>query len=791
MSRPINIIPKLCAAAMIILLSIAAPAVVCIQLLNDIAVAVQGVQRNSQKLSDAIDFGFQFSALQGSFASALVDLNTDRELLQQPSILKKFSELGSSVDHMIDISRGLVPPDKQLVLWQEVSDMTQSWERIANPNRAALSIEEKRVALLEVRRSLDVIDSVRLDIESKLLEMGQAEVDRTFSSMRTMESALVLMIVAALIVDIITIAYVLTLLRTIHRREVDLVASKVDLERTQRFLNTIIENIPVAIVVKNARDQRYVLVNRATQQMWNKSGDEILGRTAFELFPEATARDISARDRELLESKQTLLTHSTHQVETAEGAALVVTKRVAILDEGGEPQYLLGVIEDVTERARSEERISYMAHHDLLTGLGNRALFMEKIEDAGARLRRRGEAFWVIMLDLDWFKDVNDSLGHPAGDALLAETACRLKSVLRATDVLARLGGDEFAILQSGGGNLREEAAAVADRIVNVIAKPYEIDGSKMTIGTSIGIALAPSDGVEPRELLKSADLALYRQKSHGRNGFCFFDPQMTVDAHARHQLGNDLRNAIANDELNIQYQLVVDVRTRKACGVEALARWNHPQRGNIAPTEFIPLAEDTGLIVALGEWVLQKACADAAAWPSHIKVAVNLSVAQFKKVNLLDVIFAALVESGLPPERLELEITESVLIESHIDILPVIRQLKNIGVSIALDDFGTGYSSLSYLTMLPFDKIKIDKSFIANMTKRAECAAIVSSVLALGNALNIATTAEGVETEQQFNLLRLSGVSLAQGHLFGRPCPASELDFDGGQPRGSSTNAA
>jgi diguanylate cyclase (GGDEF)-like protein len=418
-----------------------------------------------------------------------------------------------------------------------------------------------------------------------------------------------------------------------------------------------------------------------------------------------------------------------------------------------------------------------MAHHDLLTGLSNRALFMEKIEEAGARLRRRGETFTVFMLDLDRFKYVNDSLGHPEGDALLKETARRLKAALRETDVLARLGGDEFAILQTGEANQREDAIVLARRIIDVITEPYDINGNKVAIGTSIGVAMAPVDGIEPSELMKKADLALYRMKSEGRNGYRFFDAQMTADAVALHQLEHDLREAMQRNELEVHYQPVVDGKTRQPVGAEALVRWRHPKKGFIPPDKFIPLAEETGLIVQLGEWVLQTACAEAAKWPAPLKIAVNLSAVQFKKSNLLDVVMCVLVETGLPPERLELEITESMLIENDINISDVIRKLKNLGVSIALDDFGTGYSSLSYLTKFPFDKIKIDKSFTQNLIKRVECRAIVSSVHALGHGLDILTTAEGVETEQQFEMLRAAGINLVQGYLFGRPCRASDLD--------------
>jgi diguanylate cyclase (GGDEF)-like protein len=395
------------------------------------------------------------------------------------------------------------------------------------------------------------------------------------------------------------------------------------------------------------------------------------------------------------------------------------------------------------------------------------------------------------MLDLDRFKDVNDSLGHPAGDALLKEMAQRLRASLRETDVLARLGGDEFAILQGGEADQRDAAIMLAVRIVELVAKPFDLDGRKVSVGTSIGISLAPQDGVDPDDLLKRADLALYRTKAAGRNGFNFFNPDMTAEVDARHRLENELRDALAREQFELHYQPVVDVMTRAPRGAEALIRWRHPTKGLIAPDRFISLAEDTGLIVQLGAWILQKACADAASWPSHIKLAINLSPVQFRKGDLFDLILCALVDSGLPPERLEIEITESVLLENETNYRVVLQQLKNIGITIVLDDFGTGYSSLGYLTTFPVDKIKIDKSFTQGLLERADCAAVVASVLTLARGLDIATTAEGVETEDQFEMLQAAGVNLAQGWLFGRPCPAPELDFAAPPAGERATNAA
>jgi diguanylate cyclase (GGDEF)-like protein/PAS domain S-box-containing protein len=463
-------------------------------------------------------------------------------------------------------------------------------------------------------------------------------------------------------------------------------------ERDRAFLNNIVNAAPTPIIVKSIDTGQYILINEAGVEYVGLDRDQIVGKMTHEVWPQETAELIDRHDHELLQSEGHLH-FEEHSVDTpGKGLRTVTSKRLVIRDGKDKPQFILTVIEDVTERKRSEAQIVHMAHHDLLTGLPNRAFFMEKMEDAGARLRRWGEPLTVFILDLDRFKIVNDSLGHPAGDALLKETASRLRSALRETDVLARLGGDEFAIIQVGETSQAQAAAGLADRIIDIIRASYVIDGNEVSVGASIGIAMAPADGSEPNELIKKADLALYRTKAQGRNAYRFFDVQMTHEVDARHQLENDLRQALARDELRLFYQPIIDIKTGKLFGAEALARWQHPQKGLVPPDLFIPLAEETGLIGAIGEWVLQRGCADAASWPAPLKVAINLSALQFRKNNLFDVILCALVESGLAPSRLELEITESVLLESDTDPLAVIRRLKNLGVSIALDDFGTGY---------------------------------------------------------------------------------------------------
>ena len=551
------------------------------------------------------------------------------------------------------------------------------------------------------------------------------------------------------------------------------------LDETKQFLDSIIEHIPIAIVVKDANTRKYLLVNRAFETMLGIPRSELLGRTTFDIHRPKDATKIDGADIEALENSDRV-SYKEIEVDTLlRGARMQATHRIVIKDNQGAPKCLIAVIEDATERKKAEQRIAFLAHHDPLTGLANRAALAQKIEEAAARQRRRNEPFAVLLLDLDRFKEVNDTLGHPAGDTLLIEVATRLKSLLRETDVLARLGGDEFAIIQAGESNQHDAARALAERILALLGRPFAIEGDDINIGTSIGIALAPEHGSSSDELLKMADLALYRTKSAGRNGYSFFDPEMSEVASARQEIESDLRRAMQQNEFELHYQPILDAKTRKICSVEALVRWRHPTKGLLFPDLFIPLAEETGLIGHIGEWVLRKACADAAVWPAEVKVAVNLSLVQFRKTKLADTVMRALLDSGLRPERLELEITETALIESAAECLPALRQFKGLGITIVLDDFGTGYSSLSQLAMFPFDRIKIDKSFTQNLTKRSECAAIISATLTLAQSLDIATTAEGVETADQYRVLRLAGVTSVQGYLFKRPGPVSELDFN------------
>jgi diguanylate cyclase (GGDEF)-like protein/PAS domain S-box-containing protein len=454
----------------------------------------------------------------------------------------------------------------------------------------------------------------------------------------------------------------------------------------------------------------------------------------------------------------------------------VITPQLGI---NGKPIAYMAIRIDITARKLAEAQISYAATHDALTGLLNRAALLERINQTLAHMRQQQRGTLTVhILDLDGFKLVNDTLGHAAGDNLLRELAGRLKSSLHGSDIVARLGGDEFAIIQTDATDQREDAIALAVRTLETVARPFHLEGQEVCVGTSIGVALAPVNGTDAAELLRKADLALYRVKSEGRNSFSFFDEDLSEKALTRLQLVNDMRAALSRNEFELHYQPLFDTRTSQPCGMEALVRWRHPVAGLLSPDRFIGIAEETGLMEPLGQWILQRACADAVSWPESIKVAVNLSAGQFRSAALFDIILCALVESGLPPERLELEITESLLLQGKESNVLVIQQLKNIGITIALDDFGTGYASLSYLLLFPFDKIKIDKSFTQGLLTRADCTAVVASILTLARGLEIAVTAEGVETNAQFELLRVHGVNYVQGYLFGRPRPLAELDF-------------
>jgi diguanylate cyclase (GGDEF)-like protein len=429
---------------------------------------------------------------------------------------------------------------------------------------------------------------------------------------------------------------------------------------------------------------------------------------------------------------------------------------------------------EIAERERSQAEVEFLAHHDSLTGLANRMLLRHQLHQTIARAAERNEAVAILFIDLDGFKGINDTLGHSMGDALLKCVAARLSGSIREQDKVARLGGDEFAVIQTEAEQPKG-AARLASRLIHLLGEPYSVDGNQLSIGASIGIAVA-GDESEPEELLKRADLAMYRAKADGRGTYRFFEADMDAAAQRRRAMEGDLRAARIKNDFHIYYQPLVDLRTRHVTCLEALLRWQHPQKGLISPSQFIGLAEEIGLIIPLGEWVLQRACTDATSWPAEIKVAVNLSPVQFKYGGLANAVRSALADSGLPPNRLELEITESVLLEKTESSLSTLRELRELGVAISMDDFGTGYSSLSYLRSFRFDKVKIDRSFITDLTKGQDSLAIVRAIAELGRSFGMITVAEGVETEEQLRCLEQEGCGQVQGYFLSRPEPASEV---------------
>ena len=432
-------------------------------------------------------------------------------------------------------------------------------------------------------------------------------------------------------------------------------------------------------------------------------------------------------------------------------------------------------LEDMTEVRAREANSAELARIDPLTGLANRLMLRERLSASLDRLNRYGEPCAVLLLDLDRFKPINDTLGHAVGDALLEKVADRLRSAVRSADTVARIGGDEFVVIQAGAAR-QEDVTILARRLVDLIGRTYIIDGQLLTIGVSVGAALAPKDGTDAERLLKHADLALYRAKLDGRATFRFFEPEMDVRMQARRRLELDIRQALARREFVLHYQPQLNLKNQSVTGCEALLRWKHPERGTVSPADFIPLAEEVGLIVPIGEWVVRQACRDAALWPDTVSVAVNVSPAQFKSERLVDMIVSALATSGLPPRRLEVEITEGVLLQNNDHTLDTLHRLRKLGVRVSMDDFGTGYSSLSYLRSFPFDKIKIDRSFVKDIATAPDGDAIIRAIAGLGRSLGMTTVAEGVETEEQMRRIQAEGCTDVQGYLISRPVPLDDL---------------
>jgi len=520
-----------------------------------------------------------------------------------------------------------------------------------------------------------------------------------------------------------------------------------------------------------------VITNRRIADLygmpWEKWAVSALGMTAtqtMQLAHDLTGVGVKNGTQIKAELQSILERRATGKIVFERSNGRTFCASCAPMTDGG---FVL-TFEDITENRRTQDQISHMAHYDALTDLPNRLVFYEKMAEL-LRFGPQSGTFAVFSLDLDHFKSVNDTLGHPIGDRLLQAVAGRMLHCVRETDMVARLGGDEFAILQVTFDK-PADISVLASRLIDTIGAPYQFDGQQVMVGASVGIAVAPADGTDPDQLIKNADLALYRCKADGGGVYRFFEAEMDARMRERSALELDLRKAIVNGEFTLNYQAVVNIKTGKVTVCEALIRWHHAERGWVAPMDFIPIAEETGLIVPIGEWVLNQACAEAAQWPDEVAVAVNVSPSQFKSADFVQVITAALAKSHLPASRLEIEITELVLMQDNASALASLHRIKELGVSIAMDDFGTGYSSLGYLRSFPFDRIKIDQSFIRDLSKDEESLAILRAVVGLGRSLGIVTTAEGVETWDQLEVLRTEGCTDAQGYLFSRPQNAAGL---------------
>ena len=544
-----------------------------------------------------------------------------------------------------------------------------------------------------------------------------------------------------------------------------------ELASTKIFLNAVVESIPSMVFVKEASDGRFVLLNKTGEDLLGISRHDLIGKTDFDLFEPDEAERFRDADREVVASGE-LATIENEPLSTPAGMRALRTQKVGVPDANGNPRYLLGISEDVTERLKVEQQNRHLSLHDILTDLPNRHSFQTALE---ATLRS-GLPFALVMIDLDRFKAVNDTLGHHAGDELLRQLSRRILSVKGEDDMIARLGGDEFGLIHAGESVGEASVHDLIGRITSVINQPFTVDGHKVTIGCSLGMVISPDHGLTRDVLIKRADLALYAAKSSGQGGLRTFENSMEEKADRERRLRDELISALPNNQFHLNFQPIVDAGSSKIVCCEALLRWDHPTLGPISPAEFIPAAETSGMIVAIGQWVLEQACLHAAEWPADVKIAVNLSPRQFAGFNLAAGVARALGNSGLAPDRLELEITESVFLSDSQDNIQILNELKSLGVRIALDDFGTGYSSLAYLRKFSFDKLKIDRSFVTDVARSKENLAIVRAVVGLGRSFAAIVTAEGVENVEQHDCLKAEGCDQFQGYLFSRPVSASVL---------------
>jgi diguanylate cyclase (GGDEF)-like protein/PAS domain S-box-containing protein len=712
------------------------------------------------------------NAMIRGFTSITVSLEpAEREQLFR-SANDNFEAFQRAVPKLFASSAGLLTTEKVKELEESVASIAHSWDEIQRQTGSDLTEEEKAYHFLKLQEDTVNVHELLRDVEAATTDAAADLTRATHESLRSVAGSLLWAMLLGAAVSIVACFGTIQFSRIIQSANATIRERDEEVLEKGRRLSVALENMMHGLSMFD-RDKRLVVCNSQYATMYRLTPEQVQegaslrsildGRVAAETCSE---NHEEYRDRLMSEVE---LPRAAAAVDKLQDGRFISVSRQPMPNGGW-----VAIHQDITEQKRAEEKITHMAHHDALTGLPNR-VFLRKELNRHLGPVSRGETFAVLCLDLDRFKQVNDTLGHSIGDALLSAVGRRLRECVRDTDVVARLGGDEFAIIQNGAEQ-PTSATILAQRLAEQLSKPFDVERHEIIIGTSIGIAVAPNDGLEPDQLLKSADMALYRAKEQGRNGFCFFESGMDAKMQERRTLETDLRKAIAAGEFELFYQPLVNLEANTVSGFEALLRWHHPIRGLVSPEAFIPLAEETGLIIPLGEWVLRQACAEAAKWPDGTKIAINLSPAQFRSKGLVATVMSAIATAGIAPNRVELEITETILLQNNEATLAVLHQLRRLGVRISMDDFGTGYSSLSYLRSFPFDKIKIDQSFVRDLDRNKDAIAIIRAITGLGVSLGMTTTIEGIETKEQLEQIRAEGCTEVQGYLFSRPRPASDV---------------
>ncbi|GBF28250.1 putative signaling protein [bacterium MnTg02] len=761
------------------LLAAAIPIALCVYELSNLRYSITRIKQASAYSRQARNVIDKIGHSLMSFTAIALDLTPEERHKVLAETDQHFRKFGAAVEEVRKFAANFVSERQKQDLNQAIVLIAHSWEEIRDQSDKGLSAPEKTYHFLSITGATKVARDVLISIE---VSATRAAEDATHSSFVRLEHAGGLLIWIILLGGTISICTSFGIYHfaterkandELQKKNEELLRRDQELSDQNERFNAALDNMSQGLCMFDG-EQRLIVCNQRYASMYGLSADQVNpGTTLRQILKYRIANGIyaEASAEEYLDERQGWVTRglaANKTQELSDGRTITITHQP--MSGGG----WLTTHEDTTDYRRIQNRLAHLAHHDELTGLPNRLLLRERMGEALKRAGR-GDGFALLCLDLDNFKDVNDTLGHPIGDELLKTVAQRLGGCTRETDTIARLGGDEFAIIQDSRSQ-PGDAEALARRICEVISAPFDLAGQQIVSGASIGIAVAPGDSIDANQLLKYADMALYRAKSEGRGTYRCFEPEMETNLKDRHALGLDLRKAIANSELEVYYQPIINLETNEVSSFEALLRWHHPARGMVSPAQFIPIAEEIGLISQFGKWVLRQACSEAKSWPNGINVAVNVSPVQFRSGDLVQAITTALLESGLPASRLELEITESVLLQDDEGTLDVLHHLRELGLRISLDDFGTGYSSLSYLQKFPFDKIKIDASFISDLSNGDHGIGIVRAVVGLASRLGVATTAEGVETEEQLKIIRAEGCTEVQGYLFSYPRPAKDV---------------